>query len=135
MLQMTTVELCAVVLIGVVLAAPIGGTFIRRMLQLNRVDISFFEGTPLKAVLTMIVVALGLLAWFVTPILPLLVLIGAAKLLPIEGRARASLLIIGCISIGLGAALTTGDLSFSQIAALKLHGSAYQVPITSMLGL
>ncbi len=135
MLQMTTVELCAVVLIGVALAAPIGSAFIRRMFQLNRVEVSLLEGTPLKAVLTIIVVAAGLLSWIVTPILPLLVLIGAAILLPIERRARASLLVIGCISIGLGVALTTPDLPISQIAALKLQGSPYQATITGMLGL
>lgn len=135
MLQTTTVELCAVVLIGVALVAPFGGTFIRRMLQLNRVDVSFFEGTPLKAVLTIIVFALGLLSLVVTPILPFLVLIGVAKLLPIESRARASLLVIGCISIGLGVAMTTADLPLSQIAALKLQGSPYQATITGMLGL
>ncbi|MCX6676427.1 MAG: DUF1646 family protein [Methanothrix sp.] len=91
------------------------------------------EGTPLKAVLTAMVVVLGLFAWILSPVLALLVLIGMAGLLPIERRARTSLVIIGCLSIGLGAALATGDLPISQIAALKLQGSPYQAAISGMV--
>jgi predicted cation transporter len=135
MLQMTATELCVVVLIGVALAAPVGGAFIRRISQLNRVEASFFEGASLKVVLTIMVVVLGLLAWIITPVLPLLALIGAAKLLPIERGARASFVVIGFAAIGLGAALTTADLPLSQIAILKLQGSAYQATLSGMLGL
>ena len=77
-------------------------------------------------VLSVIVVALGLSASILTPILPLLALIGAVRLLPIGGRIRTGFLIIGCLSIGLGAALSTGDLPSSEIAALKLLGSLFQ---------
>ncbi len=135
MLQMNSAELFAVVLIGGVLAVPIAGAIIRRMFWANCANVSFLKGTPVEAVLGIIVIALGLLSWLITPILPLLVLAGAAKFLPIEKRARAGLLVIGCISIGLGAALTTGNLPFSPIAALKLQGSSYQGDIFGMLGL
>ena len=98
------------------------------MLQITRL-----EGTPLKVVLTAMVVVLGFFSWILSPILAILVLIGMAGLLPIERRARTSLVIIGCLSIGLGAALATGDLPISQIAALKLQGSPYQVAISGMV--
>jgi len=91
------------------------------------------KGTPLKIVLTAMVVVLGLFSWMLSPILAIVVLIGIAGLLPIERRARTSLVIIGCLSIGLGAALATGDLPFSQIAALKLQGSPYQAAISCMV--
>jgi len=91
------------------------------------------KGTPLKIVLTAMVVVLGLFSWMLSPILAIVVLIGMAGLLPIERRARTSLVIIGCLSIGLGAALATGDLPFSQIAALKLQGSPYQAAISCMV--
>jgi predicted cation transporter len=91
------------------------------------------KGTPLKVVLTVMVVVLGLFAWILSPILALLVLIGMAVLLPIEHRARTSLVIIGCLSVGLGAALATGDLLVSQIAALKLQGLPYQAATSGML--
>lgn len=98
------------------------------MLQMTQL-----EGTPLKVVLTAMVVVLGLFSWILSPILAILVLIGMAGLLPIERRARTSLVIIGCLSIGLGAALATGDLPISQIAALKLQGSPYQAAISCMV--
>lgn len=97
--------------------------------MIRRIGLNWpLEGTPLKAVLTVMVVVLGLFAWILSPVLAFLVLIGMAGLLPIELKARASLVIIGCLFIGLGAALATGDLSISQIAALKLQGSPYQAP-------
>lgn len=96
-------------------------------------QITQLEGNPLKAVLTAMVVVLGLFSWMLSPILAILVLIGMAGLLPIEKRARTSLVIIGCLSIGLGAALATGDLPISQIAALKLQGSPYQAAISGIV--
>jgi predicted cation transporter len=90
-------------------------------------------GTPLKVVLTAMVVVLGISAWILSPVLALLVLIGMAGLLPLEKRARTSLVIIGCLSIGLGAALATGDLPISQIASLKLQGSPYQAAISCLV--
>ena len=92
------------------------------------------EGTSLKAVIIAMVVVLGLFAWSFSPVLALLMLIVMAWLLPIERRARTSLLIVGCLSIGLGAALATGDVPISQIAALKLQGSPYLAAISSALG-
>jgi predicted cation transporter len=98
------------------------------MLQMTQL-----EGTPLKVVLTAMVVVLGIFSWLLSPILAILALIGMARLLPIERRARTSLVIIGCLSIGLGAALATCDLPISQIAALKLQGSPYQAAISCMV--
>ena len=96
-------------------------------------QVSELKGTSQKVVLTAMVIMLGLFAWVLSPVLALLVLIGVAGLLPIERRARTSLVIIGCLSIGLGAALATGDLPFSQIAALKLQGSPYQAAVSGMV--
>jgi len=104
-----------------------------QQMTLTHVKGFLFKGATLKALLATMVVVLGLFAWFLSPILAFLVLIGVVGLLPIERRARASLLIIGCLSIGLGAALATADLPISQIAALKLQGSPYQATISGML--
>lgn len=125
MLQVTPIELGVVALIGMMLAAPLGGAFFRRVSNLNRIEISFLERTPLKVVVSLIVVLLGLSAFVLTPILPFLALIGIAMLLPLERRARTSLVIIGCLSIGLGAALSTADLPSSEIATQKLLGSLF----------
>ena len=126
MLKRTQAELGVIPLIGVVLAGSLGSAFIRRIFHPNHIEGSLLEGTLLKVVLSVIVIVMGLSASILTPILPLLVLIGAVRLLPIGGRVRTGFLIIGCLSIGLGAALSTGDLPSSEIAALKLLGSLFQ---------
>jgi predicted cation transporter len=123
MLQITSNDLFVVAFIGAVLVVPLSSALIGRLSHLNHKENSFLAGTPQKAIFVVMAALLGLLAYIITPILPLLVLFGVARLLPMEHRMRTSLLLIGCLSIGLGAALTTADLPFSQIAALKLHGS------------
>jgi predicted cation transporter len=123
---MLRVELGVIALIGVVSARSSGGAFIRQVFQRDHRVVSLVDGAFLKVVLSVIVVVLGLSASILTPILPLLALIGAVRLLPIGGRIRTGFLIIGCLSIGLGAALSTGDLPSSEIAALKLLGSLFQ---------
>ena len=126
MLQGNPVDVDVIALIGVVLAGSLGSAFVRRIFQPNHIEGSLLEGTLLKVVLSVIVVVLGFSASILTPILPLMVLIGAMRLLPIKGRVRTGFLIIGCLSIGLGAALSTADLPSSEIAALKLLGSLFQ---------
>ena len=130
---MLQVELGVIALTGVVLAGSLGSGFIRRIFQPNNIVGSLLEGNLHKAALSVIVVVLGLSAQLLAPILPLMVLIGIMRLLPIKGRARTGFLLIGCLSIGLGAAMGTADLPSSQIAALKLLGSLFQVTISGML--
>ena len=98
-----------------------------------RAEGSLLKSTPLKTSLAAIVVVLGLFAWTISPILAFLALLGVVGLLPIERRVRTSLVIIGCISIGIGAALATMDLPLSQIAALKLLGSPIQAAVSGDL--
>lgn len=93
---------------------------------------TMLEGTFGKAVLTAMVIALGLFAAVFSPLLSVLLLIGVVLLMPIDRVARVSLAIIGCISIGLGAALATGDLPISQIASLKLYGSPVQAAVSCL---
>ena len=94
---------------------------------------TMLEGPFGKAVLTAIVIVLGLFASIFSPLLSVLLLIGVVALMPIDRVARVSLAIIGCISIGLGAALATGDLPVSQIATLKLFGSPVQAAISGII--
>lgn len=94
---------------------------------------TMLEGPLGKAVLTAIVIVLGLFASIFSPLLSVLLLIGVVALMPIDRVARVSLAIIGCISIGLGAALATGDLPVSQIATLKLYGSPVQAAISGII--
>lgn len=90
-------------------------------------------GTSIKVLSIALVVMLGIFSWVLSPVLALLVLVVAARLLPVERRARAGLVIIGCLCIGFGAAIAAGDLPIiSQIAALKLLGSPYQAALNGI---
>jgi predicted cation transporter len=134
MLQMAPIEL-GVALIGMVIAVPLGGAFLRLIPSLNRAEGPLLKGIPLKVGISLVAVVLGLSSMVLTPILPFLALIGVAKLLPLDPRARASLVIIGCLPIAIGTVLTltTGDLPSSQIAALKLLRSPTQAALSDML--
>jgi len=126
MLQGIPFEPGMITLISVVLAGLLGSAFIRQIFQFDHIDASLLKGGFLMAVLSIVVVMLGLSASILTPVLPLIMLIGVTRFLPIGGgRAKMSFLIIGCISIGLGAALSVADLPSSEIAILKLLGSLF----------
>lgn len=86
---------------------------------------SLIDGITLKVIFFEIVVVLGLLAGIVTPIIPFFVLVEVVNLLPIERRARASLMLLACLSVLLGAAVTPGDGPFSTIAATKMDGLSH----------
>ncbi|HPC90046.1 MAG TPA: DUF1646 family protein [Methanothrix sp.] len=90
------------------------------------------SGTYVKVLSIALVVVLGIFSWILSPVLALLVLVAAAGILPTERRARAGLVIIGCLCIGLGAAIAAGDLPLSEIAALKLFGSPYQATLNGI---
>jgi|WetSurSiteA1Bulk_404760.scaffolds.fasta_scaffold07425_1 predicted cation transporter len=129
----TSIEIGIIAGIGITVAVSFG-VLIRQIIHPNDIQNTQLGRIPLKAVLFVSLVLLGLSAWILTPLLPLLALIVAARLLPIGGRAKASFLIIGALMIGLGAALSTSDLPLSQIAVLKMLGSPYQTTISGMLG-
>jgi predicted cation transporter len=133
MLQLTSFEFGIVACVGIMLAVPTGAS-IRQIIRPNDVQGTLLERIPLNAVLFVSLVLLGLSAWILTPLLPLLALIVASKIFPIKGRAKASFLIIGALLIGFGAAVSTSDFPLSQIAAMKLLGSPYQMTISGMLG-
>ncbi len=82
-------------------------------------------GTYIKVLSIALVVMLGIFSWVLSPLLAFLVLMAMAGLMPVERRARAGLLIFGCLCIGIGAAIASVDLPLSQIAAIKLLGSPY----------
>jgi predicted cation transporter len=129
----TSIEMGIIAGIGITVTV-LFGALIRQIIHPNDVQNTQLVRIPLKAVLFVSLVLLGLSAWILTPLLPLLALIVAARLLPIGGRAKMSFLIIGALMIGLGAALSTSDLPLSQIAVLKMLGSPYQATISGMLG-
>jgi len=79
---------------------------------------------PLNVVLATIIVVLGLLAIFITPIIPLLVLGVVAFFLSFDRKAATRFVMMGGLSTGFGALATVG-LPSSPIMSIKLSGSSF----------
>lgn len=109
------------VVIAIVLSVLLGGAIVRYW-RPHPDQISMSDGISLKVVFFEIVVVLGLLASIITPIIPFFVLVEVVHLLPIEKRARASLMILTCLSVGLGAFVTPAGEPLSTIAITKIEG-------------
>lgn len=76
---------------------------------------------PLNVVLATTIILLGLLAIFITPILPILVLGALAFFLSLDHKATKRFVMMGGLSTGFGA-LTTVGLPSSPIMSLRLEG-------------
>jgi predicted cation transporter len=77
---------------------------------------------PLRLLVFLIVVGLGLLSSLVTAIIASLLLVEAINLLNLDRHIEERLTILTCFSIGLGAALTPIGEPLSTIVTGKLHG-------------
>jgi predicted cation transporter len=81
------------------------------------------DGITMKVIFLEIVVALGLSAIIITPIIPFLLLVEVANHLPITRRMRANLAMLASLSIFLGAALALVETPHSGIAIAKMQGT------------
>jgi predicted transcriptional regulator len=86
---------------------------------------------PLNVVLATIIVVLGLLAIFITPILPLLVLGVVAFFLSFDRKATTRFVMMGGLSTGFGALATIG-LPSSPIMSIKLSGSSFATTFSNL---
>jgi predicted cation transporter len=128
-------EQCQVPLVTIVLAMPFVGALVRRRgLWLDSKLASAFQEIPLNVLLTIIIVVLGLSAIIITPILSLFALGIIAFLLPINSRELIKFVMIGGLSIVLGA-LTAVDLPLSPTTFMKVEGALYPLTFSEMLGL
>jgi len=80
---------------------------------------------PIKVLVFFIIVGLGLLSSIITAIIAALVLVEIVPFLPVKKRDRIELVILACLSIGLGAVLTPIGEPLSTIAISKLQGDPY----------
>jgi predicted cation transporter len=83
------------------------------------------DKVPLKILVFMIVVILGLSASLITAIIAALVLVEVVSLMPLDRNTKIKLTVVACFSIGLGAALTPVGEPLSTIAITKLQGPPY----------
>ena len=111
-----------VALMVTALVEPLLGAFVhRRDSWFDSKLASELREIHLNVMLTMFIVVLGLSATLITPILPLFALGVIVFFLPLNRRATIKILMIGALSIALGA-LTTVDLPSSLATTLRLEG-------------
>ena len=94
----------------------------RRVLWFDSKLGSASQEIPLNVILATIIVVLGLLAIFISPILPLLVLGAVAFFLSFDRKATKRFVMMGGLSTGFGA-LTTVGLPSSPIMSIRLEGA------------
>jgi predicted cation transporter len=128
-------SLWPVPLIALVLAVSlVGFSVYHRAFGLNSKLISVVQENTLNVVLAVIIVVLGLLTVLISPILTLFVLGTIAFLLPINRREMTKFVMIGGLSIILGA-LTAVDLPVSAINFMRIEGALYPGTLLETLGL
>lgn len=86
---------------------------------------SITKVVPLKIIVFLIVVVLGLSSSIITAIIASLLLVELMNCLPFDRQTKINLVIIACFSIGLGAVLTPVGEPLSTIAITKLQGEPY----------
>ncbi|MGB3943356.1 MAG: DUF1646 family protein [Methanothrix sp.] len=80
---------------------------------------------PLKILVFVMIVVLGLSASIITAIIAALLLVELIRAMPMDRKTQVNVVIIACFSIGLGAVLTPVGEPLSTIAVTKLQGEPY----------
>ncbi len=83
------------------------------------------EVVPLKIIIFLMVVILGLSSSIITAIIASLLLVELVNCMPLDRQTKINVVIIACFSIGLGAVLTPVGEPLSTIAITKLQGPPY----------
>jgi predicted cation transporter len=135
MLFQSLSELYRVAVVVTALVVPLAGAFVRRRESwFDSKLASELHEIPLNVMLTMIIVVLGLSATILTPILPIFALGSIAFFLPVGRRATIKFVMLGALSIALGA-LTTVDLPLSLTTTMRLEGSPFATTYLEILNL
>jgi len=112
---------------GIVPAVLVAGTlfYYGRSHVQKGID-ALLKAVPLKVLVLVIVVILGLASSIITAIIASLLLVELVNAMPLDRSTRINIVIIACFSIGLGAVLTPVGEPLSTIAITKLQGEPYQ---------
>jgi len=86
---------------------------------------SITKTVPVKVIVFLIVVILGLFSSVITAIIASLLLVELMNCMPFDRQTKINLIIIACFSIGLGAVLTPVGEPLSTIAITKLQGEPF----------
>lgn len=83
------------------------------------------EAVPIRVVVFVMIVALGLASSIVTAIIASLLLVELVNCMPLDRKSKINVVIVSCFSIGLGAVLTPLGEPLSTIAISKLQVAPY----------
>lgn len=110
-------------LLYIITAAVLVVSFLFRIFEdkVGKVNDYMLSHIPLKMVVFIIVVGLGLLSSVITAIVSSLLLTEIISLLPINRKNKIRISIVACFSIGLGAVLTPIGEPLSTIVVSRLH--------------
>jgi len=86
---------------------------------------SILKVVPLKVIIFLMVVILGLSSSLITAIIAALLLVELVNCMPLDRQTKINIVIIACFAIGLGAVLTPVGEPLSTIAVTKLKGEPY----------
>jgi len=86
---------------------------------------ALLKKVPLKILVFVMIVVLGLCSSIITAIIASLLLVELINAMPMDRKTRVNVAIIACFSIGLGAVLTPVGEPLSTIAITKLQGEPY----------
>ena len=86
---------------------------------------SVLKVVPLRILIFVMIVLLGLSASIITAIIAALLLVELIKVMPMDRKTQVNIAIIACFSIGIGAVLTPVGEPLSTIAITKLQGEPY----------
>jgi len=86
---------------------------------------ALLKKVPLKILVLVMIVILGLASSIITAIIASLLLVELINAMPMDRKTRVNIAIIACFSIGLGAVLTPVGEPLSTIAVTKLQGEPY----------
>ena len=86
---------------------------------------ALLKKVPLKILVLVMIVILGLASSIITAIIASLLLVELINAMPMDRKTRVNIAIIACFSIGLGAVLTPAGEPLSTIAVTKLQGEPY----------
>jgi predicted cation transporter len=111
-------------LLYVITAAVIAVSFIFRILEdkVGALNDFLLAHLPLKLIVFLLIILLGLLSSIITAIVASLLLVEFVSLLPLDRKNKIRVSITACFSIGLGAVLTPVGEPLSTIVISKIHG-------------
>ena len=114
------------VLKGIVPAVLVAGLlFHYGQSRIQSIIYSVLKVVPLRIMVFVMIVLLGLSASIITAIIAALLLVELIKVMPMDRKTQVNIAIIACFSIGIGAVLTPVGEPLSTIAVTKLQGDPY----------